>query len=88
MPSRYCPWVVIAFLAAGAPCFGQAGDNPFLAGLLRSSFDTSAPAVAPPWSLRPWFWEDDVNTAGAVWDLVNGCRDHDLPLGAVLIDSP
>jgi len=25
--------------------------------------------------------EDDVNTFEAVWDLVDGCRDHDLPLG-------
>ena len=38
--------------------------------------------------MRPWMWEDDVNTAEAVWDLVDGCRDHDLPLGAILIDSP
>lgn len=57
-------------------------------GLFESSFDTSAPAVAPPWSMRPWMWEDDINTANAVWDLVDGCRDHDLPLGAILIDSP
>ncbi len=57
-------------------------------GLFQNSFDTSHPAVAPPWSLRPWMWEDDLNTADAVWDLVDGCRDHDLPLGAVLIDSP
>lgn len=53
-----------------------------------SQMDTSSPAVAPPWSMKPWFWEDDVNTAAAVWDLVDGCKKHDLPLGAVLIDSP
>ncbi len=57
-------------------------------GLFENSFDTSSPAVAPPWSMRPWLWEDDVNTAAAIWDLVDGCRDHDLPLGAILIDSP
>ena len=56
--------------------------------MLQNTFDTSTPAVAAPWSMRPWLWEDDVNTAAAVWDLVDGCRDHDLPLGAVLIDSP
>ena len=66
----------------------QANSQESVPGLFENSFDTSTPAVAPPWSMRPWFWEDDVNTAEAVWDLVEGCRDHDLPLGAILIDSP
>jgi alpha-glucosidase (family GH31 glycosyl hydrolase) len=78
--------IFICLLAPTAACCGQPDEAP--AALLRSSFDTGSPAVAPPWALKPWFWEDDVNTAAAVWDLVNGCRDHDLPLGAVLIDSP
>lgn len=50
--------------------------------------DTSSYAIAPAWSMEPWFWEDDVNTAAVVEDLINGCREHDLPLGAVLLDSP
>ena len=50
--------------------------------------DTSSPAIAPPWSMEPWIWEDDVNTAAAVWDLVNGYKRHGLPIGAVLLDSP
>ena len=33
-------------------------------------------------------WEDDANTAEAVWDLIRGCEEHDLPLGAVMLDSP
>jgi alpha-glucosidase (family GH31 glycosyl hydrolase) len=36
--------------------------------------------------MEPWIWEDDVNTA-VVRDLVNGCKEHDLPIGAVLLDS-
>ena len=79
---------LIALLAAGIVCCGQSADASRQADIFRSNVDTSSPAVAPPWSLRPWFWEDDVNTSEAVWDLVNGCRDHDLPLGAILIDSP
>ncbi|WP_029247290.1 TIM-barrel domain-containing protein [Schlesneria paludicola] len=67
---------------------GMAQDASPSPGLFENSFDTSSPAVAPPWSMRPWMWEDDVNNAEAVWDLVDGCRDHDLPLGAILIDSP
>ncbi len=81
-----CAAVVVALLA----CFPVrcSGDDSQGADLLRSDFDTSTPAIAPPWSLRPWFWEDDVNTAEAVWDLVHGCEAHDLPIGTILLDSP
>jgi alpha-glucosidase (family GH31 glycosyl hydrolase) len=81
-------WVPITVLFAGAIGFGQSADIPSGVEILKRNLDTSSPAVAPPWSMKPWFWEDDINTSEAVWDLVNGCRDHDLPLGAVLIDSP
>jgi len=50
--------------------------------------DKSRQAVCPPWAFEMWMWEDDYNTAEAVWDYVNGCRKHDLPLRTVLIDSP
>jgi alpha-glucosidase (family GH31 glycosyl hydrolase) len=80
MSRRFELWMVI--LALSVPPVGRAQ------GLMQSNVDTSSPAIAPPWSMKPWLWEDDVNTAEAVWDLVEGCRDHDLPLGAILIDSP
>jgi alpha-glucosidase (family GH31 glycosyl hydrolase) len=79
---------LIALLTVTMFCYGQPANSSRQADIFRSNVDTSSPAIAPPWSLRPWFWEDDVNTSEAVWDLVNGCRDHGLPLGAVLIDSP
>ncbi|UCH33178.1 MAG: hypothetical protein JSV65_11375 [Armatimonadota bacterium] len=50
--------------------------------------DNSRQALTPQWAFEVWMWEDDVNTADAVYDLVNGCAEHDLPLRAVLIDSP
>jgi alpha-glucosidase (family GH31 glycosyl hydrolase) len=50
--------------------------------------DTSRQALTPQWAFGVWMWEDDVNTEAAVRDMVNGCRDHDLPLRAVIIDSP
>ena len=78
----------VALLGSMMSSNGQSEEISNAPGLFENSFDTSSPAVAPPWSMRPWLWEDDVNTADAVWDLVNGCRDHDLPLGAILIDSP
>ncbi len=50
--------------------------------------DQSRQAVCPPWAFEMWMWEDDQNTAEAVWDYVNGCAKHDIPLRVVLIDSP
>jgi alpha-glucosidase (family GH31 glycosyl hydrolase) len=50
--------------------------------------DKSRQAICPPWAFEMWMWEDDINTTDAVWDMVNGCAKHELPLRAVLIDSP
>jgi len=50
--------------------------------------DTSRQALTPQWAFEVWMWEDNVNTAAAVWDMVNGCARYDLPLRAVIIDSP
>ena len=44
--------------------------------------------LTPPWALECWLWEDDVNTAAAVTELVEGYARHDLPVRTVLIDSP
>lgn len=50
--------------------------------------DKSPQAITPPWAFGMWMWEDDENNAAAVWDFVDGCIEHELPLKAVLIDSP
>ena len=50
--------------------------------------DTSRQALTSQWAFEVWMWEDDVNTADAVWDMVKGCEEYDLPLRAVIIDSP
>lgn len=44
--------------------------------------------VTPPWALECWLWEDDVNTASAVLELLDGYEKHDIPVRTVLIDSP
>jgi hypothetical protein len=49
--------------------------------------DTQRPFV-PRWVFEPWVWEDDINTETAVRELVQGYRDRDIPVGAVIIDSP
>ncbi len=82
---------VLVFFCTCLPGEGRGDDRvpaSLMGNLMKSNFDTSAPAIAPPWSMRPWFWEDDINTSAAVWDWVHGCESHDLPIGAILIDSP
>ena len=61
---------------------------PALAWELPGAEDNTRQAICPPWGLQMWMWEDDTNTAEAVWDMVNGCAQYDLPLRAVIIDSP
>jgi alpha-glucosidase (family GH31 glycosyl hydrolase) len=46
------------------------------------------PPLTPRWAYEPWVWEDDDHTAWAVLDLVEGYRQRDIPVGAVIIDSP
>lgn len=46
------------------------------------------PPVSPAWVFDHWVWEDDDNTQDAVFELVNGYAEHNIPVGAVVIDSP
>ena len=46
------------------------------------------PPITPPWALECWLWEDDVNTADAVKELLDGYAEHDIPVRTILIDSP
>ena len=42
----------------------------------------------PPWALECWLWEDDINTAERVWELLDGYKKYDIPVRTILIDSP
>ncbi len=44
--------------------------------------------LTPPWALECWLWEDDVNTAAYVTELLEGYAKYDLPVRTILIDSP
>ncbi len=44
--------------------------------------------LSPPWALECWLWEDDVNTAAYVNELLEGYAKYDLPVRTILIDSP
>ncbi len=90
--------IAVAAVLLGAACVGPAGharDNTARLSMGAAGLelvgvppDTSRQALTPQWAFEVWMWEDDVNTASAVWDMVEGCAQHDLPLRAVIIDSP
>ncbi len=46
------------------------------------------PPLTPPWALECWLWEDDVNTAARVDELLQGYKEHDIPVRTILLDSP
>ena len=46
------------------------------------------PPLTPSWALECWLWEDDVNTAKYVDELLAGYRKYDIPVRTILIDSP
>ncbi len=46
------------------------------------------PPVIPYWALGHLVWEDSVNTQEAAQDLVQGYLDHQIPVDALIIDSP
>ena len=41
----------------------------------------------PEWALRHWVWEDE-STQESALALVDGYLDNDIPVGAIIIDSP
>ena len=46
------------------------------------------PPLTPAWALECWLWEDDVNTAAFVDELLAGYAEHDIPVRTIMIDSP
>ncbi len=46
------------------------------------------PPLTPSWALECWLWEDDENTAARVDELLQGYKEHDIPVRTILIDSP
>ena len=46
------------------------------------------PPVVPRWAFEPWVWEDTTNTQDSTVSLVQGYLERDIPVGAVIVDSP
>src|SRR6187402_2311382 len=60
---------------------------PFWGSPFRRSRQSRVP-LTPPWALECWLWEDDVNNAAFVKELLTGYAQHDIPVRTILIDSP
>lgn len=60
---------------------------PFWGMPFNSTRHTQIPNT-PPWALECWLWEDDINTAERVWELLDGYKKYDIPVRTILIDSP
>ena len=46
------------------------------------------PPLVPAWALECWLWDGDQLNAEFALELLNGYRDHDLPVRTYLIDYP
>ncbi len=46
------------------------------------------PPLTPAWALENWLWEDDVNTAAYVDELLEGYKEYDIPVRTIILDSP
>ena len=51
------------------------------------SHETSPP-ICPKWAYAHWIWEDNGNTRGSLMELVHGYESHNIPVKAIIIDSP
>ncbi|MFP4502826.1 MAG: TIM-barrel domain-containing protein [Candidatus Hydrogenedentota bacterium] len=77
--------VLVILLVAGL--FYAVLVYPAWGGLWFRDHGESIP-ITPAWALECWVWEDDVNTAAYVEEMLADYRKHDFPVRTILIDSP
>ncbi len=46
------------------------------------------PAITPYWGFGHWIWEDQLHTSNTVKYLIDGYSKYDIPVSAVIFDSP
>jgi alpha-glucosidase (family GH31 glycosyl hydrolase) len=46
------------------------------------------PPITPRWAFEPWAWEDTTNTRQSTESLISGYLSRQIPVGAVIVDSP
>ena len=56
---------------------------------LYNNLAQTKPPISPKWVFEPWVWEDEDNTETAANNLINEYTIiNDIPVGAIIIDSP
>ena len=48
----------------------------------------TTPPLTPRWAFEPWAWEDNTNTRASTESVITGYISRQIPVGAVIIDSP
>jgi len=56
----------------------------FTLNLLHAQY----PPISPKWVFEPWVWEDSDNNQDSAEALVKGYLEREIPVGAIIIDSP
>jgi hypothetical protein len=79
--------LLIAFASAGV-MNSKVHINGINADVSQETGLNVLPPISPRWVFEPWVWEDNINTQQATLDLVIGYLDRDIPVAAVIIDSP
>jgi alpha-glucosidase (family GH31 glycosyl hydrolase) len=64
------------------------GTRPDAAADVGSPPPGTTPPITPRWAFEPWAWEDNTNTRQSTESLVAGYLSRQIPVGAVIIDSP
>ena len=54
----------------------------------QTNLSNSSPPITPKWVFEPWVWEDSHNNKTSTWDMINSYKSLNIPVGAVIIDSP
>ncbi len=65
----------------GSPATDAGADRP-------PSPPGTTPPITPRWAFEPWAWEDNTNTRQSTEALIAGYVSRQIPVGAVIIDSP
>ena len=72
--------VLLLLVACKAP--SDPKDDP-----ADTATEAGAPVVWPEWAWHHWVWEDESTQESAI-ALVEGYLERDIPVGAIIIDSP
>lgn len=59
-----------------------------LCGLYRGNCLAQNPPITPAWAFGHIVWEDSINTRESAERLVLAYQQHDIPVDAIIIDSP